>query len=50
MGWLPWIASWMTPWIPVDRLTKEFIFTILIENPIEFRVAYLAHAVKNFSF
>jgi len=46
MGWLPWIASWTSFWIPVDRKVKEFIFTLLIENPLEFRVAYLAHSVK----
>jgi len=49
MGWLPWILSWTTPWIPINRLAKQVLLIILIENPIEFQVAYLAHSVKQFN-
>jgi hypothetical protein len=48
MGWIPWIASWITPHIRVDRKIKEIFITILFENPIELRILYLVHSVKKF--
>lgn len=46
MEHLPWICSWMSPHIRLGRLAKEFLFTLLILNPIEFRVAHLKYSVK----
>jgi len=47
MGWIPWILSWITPHIDLDRRAKQFVFAILIENPVEFQIARLMVAVKN---
>jgi hypothetical protein len=44
-SWVPWIASWY-PISPLSRRSREVILTILIENPLELRVAMLNYQIK----
>jgi hypothetical protein len=42
-SWISWLSDWgRAP----SRLTREFIVRILIENPLEFRVAILNYQIK----
>lgn len=47
MGWVPWLASWWPVKCPLNRKQREFIITILVENPLEFRVAFLRHQIRS---
>jgi hypothetical protein len=44
-SWIPWIASWF-PVPPFDRRSREIIITILMKNPIEFRIAFLTYQIR----
>lgn len=44
--WVPWIASWY-PVGPLSRRTREALITILIKQPLEFRVAWLCWQIKH---
>ena len=46
MGWVAWIASWLTPTVPICRRYREILINILIENPLEFRIALLTHQIR----
>lgn len=50
MNWIAWITSWLTFWVsPLGRRDRENLVTILLENPIEFRVALLVHQIRNWT-
>ena len=43
--WASW-ASLIFVRCPLSRVGREVIFSILIQNPIEFRVAFLNYQIK----
>jgi len=44
-SWIPWIASWY-PVPPLSRRTREVIITLLYNQPLEFRIAFLNYQIR----
>lgn len=42
------LTSWLVWGIPLGRFGREVLLTILIRNPIEFRVAWLRYVASRF--
>jgi hypothetical protein len=45
-----WWASWFAWGVPLKRRYREILVRIFIENPIELRIAWLCHQIRNSSF
>lgn len=53
MGTLEYVASWLSMlWIrcPLSRLGREVFFTILSQNSLEFRIAFLNYQIRRMFF
>lgn len=46
--WFPRIVSWLTPFVtPVGQKAREVILYLLINQPLEFRVALLSWQIRS---
>ena len=45
-----WWASWLTWRVPLERRYREILIRIFMTNPIELRVAWLVHQIRNMPF
>lgn len=42
-SWVSWFTDWKNP---MSRFDRQVVLEILIQNPLEFRVAMLRHQIK----
>ena len=42
-SWISWFTDWKNP---LSRQSREALLTILLQNPLEFRIAVLNYQIK----
>ena len=53
MGTLEYLTSWVSMlWVrcPLSRFGREVLLTILFQNPIELRIAFLNYQIRRMIF